>query len=1143
MARSRQQGAASAPQFPTTLEIGGFVLSVDTVRRTGMWNAEASEFRNAAGTAWLRFDCEGAWVNPLAPRPGQVLPKLRQSLEVVSNVENRQTQISLVEAQSIKPDIEIGQSLTVEMSVRQSQLQEIVQLGTGVLGWLEQPPASGQILVEFKNATVLLEGSGATIGQIVDGEAVYPVPRRPIPPVIEVDVDGFTLVISTLHVTPTGATGSVVVRLPGGIASVDSCESATLDLGVIDVPPSCGIYVDAPAAQYGPWLLGDTGLEIQGTGYVLDLRPLPVFPPFPPLPWTPPRGLRLAAGTATGENTVFDPCNTGYLRGHYAYASALIVADGFKGLIELEDPCSFRALNPWGDVVTLRAGWLDLAESEIVTGEFGPGEIELPSDAVCETAAGTKVVVPFGTVNVQPNLDLAGVVDYAGLPISWGELTHHGAEVIAWTVHVGAGYVYLPAGAVPSYFPESGGTFSGPSISSIVDASLTALAAMNVSGVTFAEVKEASVFSPDRPGGTGDPLKLSHLAGWLRIASRGVDGELLTYNSLPNEHLGEPARPGYVGVTPFAVDLFVNDKRTRLAQFVTSAVFDADLGGRFTIPLPCNLALQVEHIQITSTAHLVGGDVGLPIGGVPLAYWQVSLVPTGQPSQAGVASVRTGRIVFTAAGIAEPRHFATPFSFTWGEMLADGDLGELDLDFNNYGQQFDGIAYTPHRFELSKYVAGTTDPYLATCGTVHFPFFGPSVVNIRDANYPQPTPTAPFFGRIVTVPKAGIDAGWEDTNLTLVGTWQNIVSNDLAHFDCPDAQVDYNDASQNGFIGTGTADIGFFSSGGLQAEIEIHSDATDIHMSSTETHDVDLGLLARMSAISEVGGCARIEGPLLTRMSFYGLLEESSATGTDVYFGAKAGYAAEIDINVTPTSLDYYCSGDMMMSLGAEDIELSASTHLLLDFAAASAEGEVVGRIDCDSVSSGLAGEGQITWHVGQTMTYLQGRLKVTVYGRPDSESLEGGFFVGREVPKQLVWVLQPTNPHFGVSQAILPSTLTGVYGYGQDSRAFHLYVLSGGVDLYAGMGAFNVVPPGMSSAFVGVVGFPYVVGACGIYAHGEILGGLVSASAWGNLSLRGPLPVFFEGTFGLEGCVAWVACDSVDVTARLDSSGLSLSA
>lgn len=1136
MADPRQRKAANAPAFPATLEIGGFVLEVDTVARTGRWDAAAGEFRNAAGTAWVQFDCEGSWVRPLESRPGQPLPKLRQSLEVVSNVENRQTQISFVEAQRIRPDVEIGQSLTVELPVRQSQLQEIVQLGTGVLGWLEQPPASGQVLVEFKEATVLLDGPDAVVGQIVDGEAVYPVPRRPFPLVIEIDVDGFTLVISTLHMTPTGATGSVVVELPG-IASVDSCEPATLDLGVIDVPPSCGVYVDAPAEQYGPWLLGDTGLEIQGTGYVLDLRPLPLFPPFPPLPWTPPHGLRLAAGTATGENTVPDPCNTGYLRGHYTYAGALIVAGGFKGLIELKDPCSFRALNPRGAVVTLRAGWLDLAQSEIITGELGPGEIELPSDAVCEAAVGTKVVVPFGTVNVQPNLDLSGVVDYAGLPISWGELTHHGAEVIAWTAHVGKGYVYLPAGAVPSYFPESGGTFSGPSISSTVDASLTALAAKNVSGVTFAEVKDASVFSPDRPGGTADPLELQHLAGWLRIASRGVDGELLTYNALPGERLGEPARPGYVGVKPFAVDLFVNDKRTRLAQFVTSAVFDSNLGGRFKIPLPCDLALQVNGIQITSTAHLVGGDVGLPIGGVPLEYWQVSLMPTGQPSQAGVASVRTGRIIFTAAGIAEPRHFATPFSLTWGEMLADGDLGELDLDFNNYGQQFDGIPYTPHRFELSKYAAGTTDPYLATCGTVHFPFFGPSVVNVRDATYS--TTAAPFFGRMVTVPKSGIDAGWEDTNLTLVGTWQNIVSSALAHFDCPDAQVDYNNASQDGFIGTGTADIGFFSSGGLAAQVEIHSGATDIHMRSTETHDVDLGLLARMSAIGEVGGCARIEGPLLTRMSFYGLLEESAATGTILV--PKAGYEAEIDINVTPTSLDYYCSGDMMMSLPLADVEVSASAHLLLDFATASAEGEVIGRIDCDSVSSGLSGEGQITWHVGPTMHYLQGRMKVTVVDWTESGGIEGGFFVGNQVPKQLAWVLEPTNPHFGVSQAILPSSLTGVFGYGQVSRGVNFWVLGGDVDLYAGVGAFSLVPPGMSPAFAGVVGFPYVVGACGIYAHGEILGGLVSASAWGNLSLRGPLPVYFEGRFGLEGCVAWVLCASVEVTADINDSGISM--
>ena len=311
----------SAPAFPATLEMAGFVLQVDTVIRAGTWNAGASEFRNAAGTAWVGLDCVGAWLRPLEPRPGQPLPKLRQSLEVVSNVENRQTQISLVEAQRIKPDVEIGQSLPVEMSVRQSQLQEIVQLGTGVLGWLEQLPANGQILVEFNNATVLLDDPGSAIGQIVDGEAVYPVPSRPIPLVIEVDVDGFTLVISTLHVTPTGATGSVVVRLPGGIASVDSCEPATIDLGVISCHPRAaststrrpssmgrGCWATPASRSKEPATCSTSG---RSRSSHRSRRP-----------WTPPRGLRLAAGTATGENTVPDPCNTGYLRGHYTYASA-----------------------------------------------------------------------------------------------------------------------------------------------------------------------------------------------------------------------------------------------------------------------------------------------------------------------------------------------------------------------------------------------------------------------------------------------------------------------------------------------------------------------------------------------------------------------------------------------------------------------------------------------------------------------------------------------------------------------------------------------------------------------------------------------------------------------------------------------------
>ncbi|MGQ9471820.1 MAG: hypothetical protein ACUVR0_09050 [Candidatus Aminicenantales bacterium] len=67
-----------------------------------------------------------------------------------------------------------------------------------------------------------------------------------------------------------------------------------------------------------------------------------------------------------------------------------------------------------------------------------------------------------------------------------------------------------------------------------------------------------------------------------------------------------------------------------------------------------------------------------------------------------------------------------------------------------------------------------------------------------------------------------------------------------------------------------------------------------------------------------------------------------------------------------------------------------------------------------------------------------------------------------------------------------------------------------------------------------GEIGLPYLLGTAGIHIHGDILGGLVSTAAWASLSLRGPLPLYFSGTVGLEGCVLWVLCASIDLTAGI---------
>ncbi|MFN8192768.1 MAG: hypothetical protein U0R80_00625 [Nocardioidaceae bacterium] len=1131
MAQVRPVVVLNGQEIPARCLVGEFELLLAELaageldEREGVW-------RGVAGTAWLRLPC----ARP--PIFGPVfehldLLRLSHAVEVVDEVRFPQTQVSLADARRFRPGAELGDTVSLGIDVDRSALADVVAAGRGVPDWLVRNPRDAGFEVELSDVTLAVAEGRLAFTRVVDGEVRYPGPgpfRRPI----EITIDGFTLTLSSVQLSIKGATAVASVRLPGGLTDVDSCRQASIDLGVITMLPGCQFYVDAPDQAYGPWLLADTGLVIEGTGYVLDLSNGASPPPWPP-DW---HGLWLGAGTATGETTVPTPSNTGYLRGHYTYDHANVVSQGFFGNIYLAQPVTFDALDPFGQTFSFDEGAMTVWYSRIANGELKRGWTELPLDAVCEGAPGNVVRTPIDVVSVQPDLDLAGVIDHGDREVSWGELTQRGDEVVAWSGIAGRGYLYLPAGPGPSYCPASTGGFVEPNVDSVPDASLAELEAHRVAGVTFQSLSGALVFSPDRPGGRSNPIKLRRLQGWLHVGIRGVDGSLSTYVQLQREELGDPRSTGYEGNLPFESTLFANDKRNLLAQFASSAAYDSNVSGRFDIPAPCLIPnLEFQQLKLTSTCCLVGGDLVLPSSGVPLDWWALQLVPTGAPGQAGVISVRTGRVLLTSAGIEEAVHFAQPFGLTWGELLADGNIGKLFLDFNNWGQRFDGLGFNPHELTLSTYDPAVQDPYLGVSGPVCFPFFGLHDINVRDATDINVMPRP----RHVTVPKNPITPHAPVTQLALAGTWHDVNSDDLAIFTCVEADVDYNVAGQNGFLGTGDGTLGFLHSDPLDIQVEIHSDATDIRFTSSDTHDLDLGVVARLGGMAQIAGNARIEGPTLRRITLYGMLEHSAAAGS--IFGPKAGFETEINISVTPTTFDFYASGDMLLSAALVDLEASATAHLLFDFAMGSAEGELYGRVDCDAAVAGLSGEGQLTWHIGPTMQYLQGRLKVGVISTVVSGGLEGGFFIGNNVPNALAWVLDPTDPHFGVSRAILPPQLTGVFGYGQASFGFNAWIFGGGVDIYAGAGAFSapIGAGGPLAPFAGNPLLPYVVGACGVNVHGEILGGLVSASGWANLTLRGPVPLFFEGTFGLRGCVAWVLCASASVTAGLNSSGFYL--
>ncbi|MCK4681397.1 hypothetical protein KAT59_00035, partial [Candidatus Bipolaricaulota bacterium] len=871
---SSEQVTAPDEKLPHTLLIGDFVLLVeryDNEEKTDQSKLPTSQatrlgpeqLEGLSGTAWLSFDCSA----PAVPGFTPLLPS-RYVFDVVLIVSDPARQISLPDARLIQPEIMVGEKLQLELPVKSQDMPGIIAAKDLFLQEIEQlgGVAKGDIRVRFEDATIVEVPEQEGVGRIIEGAAFYP--ADPLyPDIIRLSIDGFTALIDILTLTPTGATANVVLELPSNIAFETTCERAQLALGEITITPNCEFYVEKPTDPFGPWIVGDTGLIVSGTGYIADFSST-WSPLSNPASW---KGVVLQNGTGSGNALVPTTSNTGYLAGEYSFFNATVEGSGLAGQFNLLGTLIFYPLQPLGYQVTLYGASLEVSESSVVSGQLGPGSVELPVRAVCKDGhPGDPLSATFSLLTVQADLDVGGEVNFGfGTParMGWGELTHSGDEVVAWILEIEKGYLYLPATPVSTFSPDTGVGFLNfflPTYS--VGSALAELESQAMAGITTGSVgmQNMAIYSPDRPGGTTNPLKMADVRGWLRIGSRGVDGDLRISEWNMHADLGNTARYGYVGGEPFNTTLILptQDERPLLLQYATSAVYDSEINGLVDIPEPCNISrLKFADMEATSTAHLVGGDIELPVSGVTLEYWDVGFEPTGDPTQAGVVSVRTGRLVFTAAGISEYIHFDKAFGLTWCEILADGNLGELFLDYNSYGQRFDKLPFSAHQFSLSECIPGMSGldagAYLAVCGDVHFNFFGSAYVNVKDARYPDSAD--PYHDRYVTVPKSG-EAACDSTDLHLTGKVDDALGHQLAFVDFPDATMDYNEESQQGFIGTGSTELSFLHSDGLDAIIDIHPDpitgepVIDICLRSSTVHDVDFGLFARLTSMGEITG-------------------------------------------------------------------------------------------------------------------------------------------------------------------------------------------------------------------------------------------------------------------------------------------------
>ncbi len=1118
---------------PDTLLIGSYTLYVTAYDNAGAYDFACDVITGLNGRAKFSLHCGGLTL----PYPmGTKL--ISQVFRIVQSVSMPEKEISLQEAKLINPGAKLGGQITLEIPAKSLKKSDIIEAKQIAIDRLKPKPrlGVGEYLVKFTDVTIEPAGRN-TIGRIIAGDVFFPV--SPPGTTMEVPVDGFTMLIDSLHITPVQAKARVRLGMPNSLIAESGCKPATLNLGMIILSPDCELYREEAEATFGPWIIDQTGMVFGGKGYIVDLSSSQSPPGLGLSPgW---KGVVLKTGETISQPTASVTANDGYLGADYRFNNAQVTLTGLKASFDLHSSYKFTTLSPYGYNLSFSAGSILVDSSRVQSGELRNGTIDLPEKAA-RAAGGALLSATFTKLDVHRDLDVAGAV-LMNREFQWGEFTHGSSTLAVFsaqpnTAMTGYAVFYLSGSARDHFVPKSDSDFE---VFWGMDA-IAKLEERQITGLTIVNLAEFKILTPDIPGTAPKSIAFRETAdislqkSWLNFDAVGVNGRVVVQIKEKADSLGNRANIYYKGRRAFdATFQCERDRQTEKSRyscfyflFANSAVYDSELNGILKLPYPTDAQIPFKDLEITSTAHLVGGDIDLSGGDITLSYWGVQ-VSGSSSAPAGVLSVKTGQIIFTNAGIKEPRHFAQPFKLFWGEMLANGNLGELIFDYNSANQKFDGFLFTPSYVALSPYKSSVKG-FLQVCGTNHFDYFGAYYLSIQDSTYSGSDPLGVYSGRSVGVIKSAV-SGCKASNLHIVKDW----GGQLADMDF---NLEYDKNDQDGFIGEGKVKLPGHFNKDLMASVQINSKETAISLASrVSTHSMLAGV--DIGNAAEVWGCVNIEGHTLSCMTLGYTLEttEQSSFG----FWGGTGSMVEVKLVIKPTFTSFSAGGRMYVSMGIAGGKASLDGIILLtaDFANSIVTGDMQGSFDFGHLFGGLKAAGHVNWYLSPTTQYFQGRAEIEVYGRTMGGGASGGIFLGMNVPVSQAWVLTDPGNRYSVNLTGL-STISGIYGYGSVSFSFNFGIFSGGIGIYAGVGAFLTPLPGCESAAAAgvVMPFPFVLANMGVSLDGEILWGLVSASAWVNLQFAFGSYNYFEGTAGLEGCVLWVICASVDVTVRLDQTG-----
>lgn len=1149
-----------APDLPDTLVAAGFEIVVEE------WDAssKSEDASRPSGIGRIKFDCS-AGPTIYTPIPWGVgdITLAPKNFEVVDFIADSLAELSLPEARFIEPSSSVGDKMILYLpdrgtgtggekieSIGSATLREDLLVDRNLVVDLFRRKTPDGIRVAFRD--VRWSGPVKPKVTLTEGIAVYP-SASPIPtPPARLDLEnGFYLDIDSMTITPAEAKAEGHILMPPSIITTDTCTYARLRLPETKITPYCEFYREVNDSAFGQWAIGETGLEIFGRGYVLDFSSSQSPAGLVPAVGNGWKGVLLREGETPDAPVEKVISNRGYTKAKYRFTNAKVTGDGLAARFDQDGLFSFTALDPYGYRIYLPDGFLQVAASAIDTGEFKEGEIWLPRLAVSNSPAGGDIVTRYGTLYVQKDMDLYASVKYDG-GFAWGEMVKHTSDPRYYSLSsdIDTGTFWLGARYMNPFFPTNDTLYQTPQLW----APATQLEAQRMQGATFPALKnrEFAIYTNDIPDPNGKVLFPKETVGsvWMNVNAKGVHTEILLRP--------QPDKPGKIEAGPTWAPYYQADSvpfqlvfggsagaggskplthvpkdeqrwKIMRIQFVESAVWNSDLSGVALLEGPIGMPVEFSRMTFTSTANNAGGQVNFSEDDT-LSYWGVEMVERDTSRSAGIMAVKQGVIYLTAAGIAERRHFDEPFWLVWGEMEASGNFGRLFFDYNNVGQRFDDFGYTTQFVALSPFdPANPSDSgYIQTYGSLSIPFFGAKMMSISD--YKSSAPDTPYFGRFVRV----LDAphlGAGESDLKWDRTWAGGLA-DLSF------TMSYDTVLQNGFWGPG--DVGLFSisDGDLNAFLRMSSESSCFRVIESSQHGFDIGPVASMGRIAEIWGCGCIEDGTLKQIALGGQLSHST---TSTILQARSGDAVSLVFGYTPDRLTFYANGQMFINLAGSDVDVFGLTHFIVDRAGGYAEGYFKGTVSLGAVvgvpvvagaNAGISGFGEFDWHAGLDYQSIQGRVGVAMYGMVGGlgitvgggTTLETGIFLGINAPKNKAWVMDGINGRFGLNKGGLPDRLTGFYAYLGISQGVDLFIVSGGYQIYVGVGAFS---PSISDVPTGGI-----IGNFGIYVWGKILGGLVSAAAWGNLQMIGAIPPAFEGSLGLEACVLWLFCGSVSVHA-----------